>query len=206
MSAEARKHEPDVTRHKILMAAAEEIHLHGYQAAGMSVILSRAGVTKGALYHHFENKQALGYAVLEEVVGEQLRQEWINPIQDAPEEIIDILQGLLLKTSEEMSLEDIQLGCPLNNLALEMSPIDEGFRKRINTLYEHWNLTLKNALAAGIRAGKIKATVDPESIATIIIASLEGCAGMAKQAGDRETLSRCGNGLIVFLNNLKEQD
>ena len=56
------------TRQEILESAFQEIHRNGFQAASLTSILERTGVTKGALYHHFPNKQALGYAVLEEVV------------------------------------------------------------------------------------------------------------------------------------------
>ena len=69
MSQTARKRVPDITRSKILEAAYQEIHVQGFQSASMSEILLKAGVTKGALYHHFENKMALGYAVVDEVVA-----------------------------------------------------------------------------------------------------------------------------------------
>jgi len=52
------------TRRKILESAFHEIHRNGFQAASLNPILERTGVTKGALYHHFPNKQTLGYAVL----------------------------------------------------------------------------------------------------------------------------------------------
>jgi AcrR family transcriptional regulator len=52
------------TRDKLLKAAFEEIYRRGFQAASLDTILAKAGVTKGALYHHFPDKGALGYAVV----------------------------------------------------------------------------------------------------------------------------------------------
>jgi AcrR family transcriptional regulator len=46
---------------------------HGYAAVGLSQIVAAAGVTKGALYHHFDGKADLFRAVLEQVQGEVAR-------------------------------------------------------------------------------------------------------------------------------------
>ncbi|WP_030687126.1 ScbR family autoregulator-binding transcription factor [Streptomyces sp. NRRL B-1347] len=52
------------TRQKILVAAAEVFDRVGYDAATISEILKRSGVTKGALYFHFASKEELAQAVL----------------------------------------------------------------------------------------------------------------------------------------------
>ncbi|MES2308852.1 MAG: TetR/AcrR family transcriptional regulator, partial [Verrucomicrobiota bacterium] len=64
----APKHS-DETRARIVQSAFEEVHRHGYQGASISQIIERAGITKGALFHHFKNKQELGYAVIDECCG-----------------------------------------------------------------------------------------------------------------------------------------
>ena len=86
MNTPDRKREPDITRQKILEAAYEEIHRCGFQAASMNDILRKAGVTKGALYHHFSGKKDLGYAVLEEIIGVRLYEQWMMPVEQQPEE------------------------------------------------------------------------------------------------------------------------
>ncbi len=53
------------TRERILHAAEECFARDGYDAAGVAVICERAGVTKGAFYHHFPSKQALFLATLQ---------------------------------------------------------------------------------------------------------------------------------------------
>ncbi|MFJ9542468.1 ScbR family autoregulator-binding transcription factor [Streptomyces sp. NPDC101225] len=52
------------TRRKILTAAAEVFETRGYQSATISEVLKTAGVTKGALYFHFQSKQDLAQGVL----------------------------------------------------------------------------------------------------------------------------------------------
>ncbi|MEU9188928.1 ScbR family autoregulator-binding transcription factor [Streptomyces sp. NPDC048484] len=54
------------TRRTILAAAAKVFEERGYQAATITEILASAGVTKGALYFHFESKEHLAQGVLAE--------------------------------------------------------------------------------------------------------------------------------------------
>ncbi|MEE3065418.1 MAG: TetR/AcrR family transcriptional regulator [Actinomycetota bacterium] len=62
----AREVRSEATRRKILAAAIEVFGEVGYAAAGWSAIIERTGMTKGALYHHFDSKEALASAIIEE--------------------------------------------------------------------------------------------------------------------------------------------
>src|ERR1700727_474847 len=68
-----RLRDPERTRERLLQAASREIYRSGFQSASLGTILASAGVTKGALYHHFKNKEALGYAVVEEIISADVR-------------------------------------------------------------------------------------------------------------------------------------
>lgn len=62
----ARQVRSEVTRRKILDAAVDVFGDVGYAAAGWGTIIERTGMTKGALYHHFDSKEALASAIIEE--------------------------------------------------------------------------------------------------------------------------------------------
>ncbi len=49
-------------RNKLLEAALAVIRAQGYTATTVDELCARAGVTKGAFFHHFESKEALGVA------------------------------------------------------------------------------------------------------------------------------------------------
>jgi len=68
-----RLRDPERTRDRLLRAASREIYRLGFQSASLDTILASARVTKGALYYHFKNKEALGYAVVEEVISPDVR-------------------------------------------------------------------------------------------------------------------------------------
>src|ERR1051326_872494 len=153
---------PEATRQKILMAAFAEFYRHGYQGGSLNHIVEVARTTKGALFHHFAGKQELGYAVLDEVIGPILQQRWLGPLINSRDPIADMKKVFRQYIREDIESGHFVQGCPLNNLAQEMSPLDEGFRKRIDKLYAAWRKTYADALAEGIRAGKVSKNAKPE--------------------------------------------
>jgi AcrR family transcriptional regulator len=187
-----------------LEAAFEEIHHMGFQAASLSRILRHTGVTKGAFYHYFPSKKDVGYAVIEEIIHVAVFEFWIKPLEKGNP--IDALILILKESGQRMTLEDIRLGCPLANLSQEMSPVDEGFRERIETLYSAWRTDLKNALKRGQKLKQVKIEIDCEATAIMLIASLEGCLSAAKNAQSRTILHKCGDSLVHVLNNMRVQE
>src|SRR5713226_541060 len=119
--------DPVRTRGSLLQAAFEEMHRSGFRGADVQTILRAAGVTKGAMYHHFDSKEALGYAVVDEVIADIMREKWQLPLQDV-RNAVDALIGIVRSTS--LRPEHVRCGCPLNKMSEEMSPLDDGFRKR----------------------------------------------------------------------------
>ncbi|MES9990835.1 MAG: TetR/AcrR family transcriptional regulator [Candidatus Thiodiazotropha sp.] len=198
----AMQSDADTTRRTLLQAAYEEIHRYGFQAASLNAILDRTGVTKGALYHHFGSKLQLGYAVLDEHITEELERLWFEPLHQ-PGHPIDVLMQTIMQIGEHYQCDEITLGCPLNNLAQEMSAIDDGFRQRIDTLYKRWQTSIESLLKRGQEGGQVSASIDPADTAYFILASLEGCMSMAKTAQSNAELMRCGKGLANYLNSLR---
>lgn len=190
------------TRRKILESAFHEIHRNGFQAASLNPILERTSVTKGALYHHFPNKQTLGYAVLDEVIKDTVLQFWLRPLEEYNDPI-DGLQRLVSEAGKNISNEDVLLGCPLNNLCLEMSPINDGFRQRVNQIYELWREAFARVLRSGQANGTVIKSIDATDCATFIVASLAGCRSLAKSAQSRNVLTACGQNLIRYMETLR---
>jgi AcrR family transcriptional regulator len=62
----ARQVRSELTRRKIIDAAIDVFSEVGYSVAGWGTIIERTGMTKGALYHHFDSKESLASAIIEE--------------------------------------------------------------------------------------------------------------------------------------------
>lgn len=192
--------DPERTRKRLLKAAFQEIHLSGFRSADMDAILAQAGVTKGALYYHFDSKEALGYAVVDEVIADIARDKWLHPLRN-PTNPVDTLVGIVQSTS--LKPQDLRRGCALNNLALEMSPIDEGFRKRTAKLFKHWHDAITRALRTGQKHGVVRNDVDPDEVATFLIAAYEGYFSLAKNSQDARVLRSGLKILIGYLEGLR---
>ncbi len=195
-----RPRDPEHTRERLLQAAFREIYRSGFQSAGLDTILASAGVTKGALYYHFKSKEALGYAIVEEVIAENLRDRWLRPLQRGKHPIdtlIGIVQGQLVGP------ETVQGGCPLNNLAQEMSPLHEGFRKRLAIVFYEWQEGIAAALREGQIHGSVRRDVQPAAAAGFLIAMNEGYVSLAKNAQDAKVLKAGIRNIVGWLRSLR---
>jgi AcrR family transcriptional regulator len=197
-----RGRDPEVTRDKLLKAAFEEIYRRGFQAASLDSILAKAGVTKGALYHHFPDKAALGYAVVDEVVKGFLLERWgvLEPPGGDP---VTALQRILQIRSAGLTTREVELGCPLNNLAQEMSPLDQRFRRGVNATFDIWTGAVAKDLERGQAEGTVRRDVDAGKIAAFVVASIEGSFGLAKGAQSAAMLRSNLDVLSTFLESLR---
>ena len=192
---------PD-TREQILSAAYREIHVNGFQSASLSNILARTGVTKGALYHHFPNKTALGYAVVDEVIARRIYLSFIQPLETLDDPVEGFIR-IIHAAGDACSMTDIELGCPLSVLAQEMAPIDEGFRQRLTAIYDQWHASIAAVLRRAQQNGQIQPQIDPDAMAVTIAAIMEGGLNAAKLAQDLDKLHQCGCGLTQLLNLIR---
>jgi TetR/AcrR family transcriptional regulator, transcriptional repressor for nem operon len=195
-----RKRQPEVTRQRLLQAAFEEIYRRGYQGASLDTILEQAGVTKGALYHHFPDKAELGYAVVDDVVSGLLLQRWLGLLKEQTGDPLSAFQAMLRQRLAELKPREVELGCPLNNLGQEMSPLDEGFRRRVATTFESWIDGFATVLERGQREGTVRRNIDPRQAAAFLVAAIEGSFGLAK-SGRSAPLLRSS---LEFLSDLLE--
>lgn len=191
-------------RARILHAAAQEFHLKGFQGAGLNDILAITGLTKGALYYHFPTKNALGYAVITEIVQAWIRDVWIAPLERAaPAQAIDGIIGILRASRSLEDEERLARGCMLLNLSQEMAPLDPEFRTRTRAVFDAWRGALSRLLRSGQQAGAVRAGLNPDAAAAFIVASHEGALSLAKNAANSETLTVCHGELEAYLESLR---
>jgi AcrR family transcriptional regulator len=193
----------DATRQRLLDAAFVEFFRNGFQAGSLSAVVTAAGATKGALFHHFDGKQALGWAVVDDVVGPLLVRRWLDPLEGV-DDPMPVLQGCFRRLiAEDTGSGHWVHGCPMNNLAQEMSPLDEGFRSRLDALYARWRATVADALARGQRAGTVRPDVDARAAATLVVLSQQGIWGTGKYSQDPALMTQAGEALCAYLESLR---
>jgi TetR/AcrR family transcriptional regulator, transcriptional repressor for nem operon len=195
-----RLRDSERTRERLLQSASREIYRSGFQSASLDTILAVAGVTKGALYYHFDSKEALGHAVVDEVIAPDVRGKWVRPLQSGKDPI-DALIGAV--QSIPIRPADVRGGCQLNNLAQEMSPLDAGFRKRLAIIFDAWREAVDSVLREGQAQGRVRRDVDPADAAGLLIAMVEGYASLAKNAQDPKVMKGGIRNIVGWLQSLR---
>src|SRR5580698_11376420 len=190
------------TRQRLLQAAFREVYRYGFQSAGIDAILAATNVTKGALYYHFENKEALGHAIIEEIVAEITKDRWLRPLRQSKDKNpIDALIGIVQAIPARP--RDVKRGCPLVNLTQEMSLLDEQFRKRLERIFQAWQEGIATALREGQHTGTVRRDLAPEETASFLIAMIEGYEVLAKNAQDAKVWNMGIKNIVGWLNSLR---
>ncbi len=189
-------------RDKILLSAFNEMYQHGYQGMRIEAVLKATGLAKGAIYHHFPNKISLAYAVIDEILYEHSKKHFQKALQEH-ENPIEGLRKSLFENCQSASEEEVALGCPLNNLAQEMSGLDEGFKIRLNKCYETLHNIVGSALEQGQKVNTIRADIDAQQISMFIICAHQGIIGAAKCMQSKDVLTQQTQALCDYIDSLK---
>lgn len=197
-----RLRDPERTRERLLQAGFREVHKSGFQSASIDAILAATNVTKGALYYHFESKEDLGHAIVEEVIAKLPRDRWLLPLQRSKDkDPIDALIGIVRAIPTRP--EDVKGGCPLVNLTQEMSQLDEQFRKRLETIFHAWQEGIATALRRGQAQGTVRRDLVAAESAGFLIALVEGYQVLAKNAQDPKVWNGGIRNIVAWLGSLR---
>jgi AcrR family transcriptional regulator len=191
------------TRERIVSALYEDVRLNGFQGLRADKVIVDLGITKGALYHYFPSKKDIGATIIDEILYPMFT-EFYNRLDQTETDPIPVMQDHLRWLAGICDDKEAALGCPLNNLVQEMSPLDETFRLKLNKIVQHMQRSLTEALRRGQTAGALKLTFDCDTVAWFFLAGLEGSYSMAKVSKSGTVFKRSMQQLIHFLETLRQ--
>ncbi|KOV58519.1 hypothetical protein ADK64_36145 [Streptomyces sp. MMG1121] len=139
-------------------AAAAVFAEHGYTAATVADILKTAGVTKGALYFHFDSKEALAKGVLELQTDQALPEQEIKL-----QELIDVAMSVAYRLVHE----------PLLRAGARLSADPIG-RRHYGSAWPLWVDMLTDILTVAHQRGETLAHVVPREVAEMVVSSFNG--------------------------------
>ncbi|WP_028786686.1 TetR/AcrR family transcriptional regulator [Terrimonas ferruginea] len=183
------------TRLNILQKAFGLIYEKGYQTTSVDDILATTGVTKGAFYYHFKNKDEMGVAIINELLKPSFAGSFIRPLQangDPVDIIYDMMYDILMKNK----FMKVEYGCPAANLTLEMAPWHHDFTKALNELSDQWKKGITDIIKKGKKAGLIRPDVKPEQVAVFVMSGYWGIRNIGKLSNNKAVY-------LVFLQQLK---
>ncbi len=159
------------TREKLLDVAARLFYEQGYAATGVATILREAEVNSGSLYYFFSSKEELLLGVLDRYV-ELLHPIIMGPAEAAAEDPIERIFALLNLYREGLRMTDCRLGCPIGNLALEVSDGYPEARKKIDLNFRNWSGAVRRWLEAA--APNLPADVNLDHLSEFVLTVMEG--------------------------------
>lgn len=177
------------TRAVIIDAAATLMYERGVGPTSLDEVLAAAGCGKSQLYHYFSSKSDL----IDAVIDRQL--ELVLEEQHPHLDHTDSWQGIHEWAARYLDLHappDGPFACPLGTMAAELKN-DEAFRPLLDTAFRRWEKPLADGLLAMRRRGEIKRSADPDRLAAMVIAALQGGMLLARLRDDvtvlRDSLS-----------------
>jgi TetR/AcrR family transcriptional regulator, transcriptional repressor for nem operon len=176
-SASIASHNPRPTKGKLVEAARLLFWEKGYEGTSLQEVVAKANVRAGSLYYFFRTKEDLLLAVLDnyvELLWPAVIQPAFGRTTDPIERIFSILNGY----REGLIYTGFAHGCPIGNLALEVSDEYPRAREKIARNFAGWRKWIRNCLVEA--AGRLPANVDGERLATFVLTVMEGAVMQAR--------------------------
>ncbi len=164
-------------------------------------VMQAASASGGALHHHFPTKKQLALAVIRDRVAPAVQETWIEPVRHAP----SLGKGVAVvfeAIAAGLEARDCVAGCPLNNLALELSLSEPELRSAINEVFSEWQSILAQRVGAtrgGTRLDRAKRL----EAAAFIVSVYSGAMTLAKSAQSAAPLRSAAG---VLARWLRERD
>jgi TetR/AcrR family transcriptional regulator, transcriptional repressor for nem operon len=175
------------------------MQVHGYQNTSLDDVLRESGVGKGNFYYYFHSKEELGHAILDEIV-ETFLQRTLGPcFADPAGHPMSQIRCFLTTLVEFQRRSNCVGGCPLGNLASELSDVHEGFRSRLADVFSAWRRRFTEVLGEARARGDVTAECNPETVAQFLVASVEGAMLITKLTKDIAVMEQCVDELTRYL-------
>jgi len=175
-------------RQLILNAAAPLIHAKGFHRTGLKEILDAAGVPKGSFYFYFTSKEDFGLALIDHfshALDERSRLEGDNA---GP--ALERLRKSFEVRRDARASRGCEGGCPLGNLAQEMSDLSPVMRERLQAALNAISSNIASLLREARERGEIPKNLDPDETAGFILDAWEGALLRMKTEKSVEPLDR----------------
>ncbi|MET0452976.1 MAG: TetR/AcrR family transcriptional regulator [Mycobacterium sp.] len=169
------------TRTRIVLSAAELMHVRGVAATTIDEVLAASSTSKSQFYQHFDDKTDLVYEVI------TLRADEILSWQRLRLEKVDSFRGLYQWRDamvQRCTLRRGLWGCELGSLAAELSDSDDKARVSLAEHFAEWQAILAGALERMSDRGALRSDIDAASLATGLLAAVEGGYLLSQTAHD----------------------
>ena len=168
------------TRQRLMDAALGVFARNGYERATVDEIVREAGFSKGAFYVHFEAKEDIFWAMLEERLAHQQ-----EAFRDALDINVPVAQNVqtILRSLFALNQDDPLWSALFMEFVAHASR-NHKVRDQLAALHRSWRDFAIEALDRGREAGLVRKDLDANFLASVIIAVIEGSIMQSRLAPD----------------------
>jgi AcrR family transcriptional regulator len=166
-----RQARSEATRTKIITSAVELFNEIGYPATGLGDIIERAEMTKGALYYHFDSKESLATAIIEEGSA-HLVGAFRSIITSSAPALEGIIHGVFV-VADLLSTDQIARS------ATQLLRAFGEFNEAATRTYGGWMAQMMQSTRQAIDEGDIRGDLDPQAVGETIVGSMLGAELLA---------------------------
>ena len=151
-----------------------------------------SGVGKGNFYYYFKSKEDLGFAIIDRLVRGFVERSLEPAFADADADPVApdprLPRSACWTSSGSATASG---GCPMGNLASELSDVHEGFRQRLAGIFRRWRARLPTRSSGARPSGRLRPDSDAAGLAQFLVAALEGAILLTKVTKDIAVMEQC---------------
>jgi TetR/AcrR family transcriptional regulator, transcriptional repressor for nem operon len=184
------------TRNNIIAAAAAIFNQRGYEGSSMNDLMEATGLKKGGIYRHFANKEELAA----EAFDYTWKAAWDTRMRDV-EETMNGLDGLKqFITNFVETRPPVPGGCPVLNTAVDADDGNSVLRTRVVKALRFWLGRLQKFVERAQADGHARDDIDAQTLATVVVASLEGALMISRMQRNDDALRRVERHLNDYID------
>jgi TetR/AcrR family transcriptional repressor of nem operon len=171
----------------IICKTSSLMHSRGYENTKLSDILNEANIGKGQFYHYFASKRDLANSVIDYLISDMNHHLFEKVLdEDMPPKVK--LNQMLDEICHMQAETEGKRGCPIGNLAIEISEHDPLFREKISSFFDQWEEKIKYTLDEMKQQGELDPQTDTLKQARSMVAMIEGAILRMKSKQDVQVL------------------
>jgi AcrR family transcriptional regulator len=190
------------TRAFIIESTAEIFNKKGYAGTSLSDLTAATGLTKGAIYCNFENKEEVALAVFDYNCARisQVTREQVDQAKTYHDKLM-VYARVYRNVIGKMSKWG---GCPILNTAVEADDTNNLLKDRAAKAVRAWETRLVKLIEQGIITGEFKSGVNAKQTALSIVALIEGGLMISKVTDDRSSMDSVLNTVESLISAMKK--
>ena len=187
------------TREHIIRQAATLFNQQGFSGSSMSDVMAATGLQKGGIYRHFESKEALALEAFDYAVNQMSARftEALKERRTAMERLHAII-GVFAELHENPPVPG---GCPVMNAGIENDDGNPVLRDRARQAMDGLRALIRRTAQGGVARGELRAEVDADDLASVMVATLEGGVALSRLYDDGAHVRRAADHLARFLES-----